>query len=128
MLKSFEMLEVVMVISGRWFVERRADWVRLSLLVQIMVLFICLKELLCIGKVRFWFPRVLCSRVSYLFHEMMRMAAYVFMIQHSLDFIFFFFINQFCSWRRLSFAVYFILFESAEEICMKYIVDSPVYG
>ena len=96
-------------------------------MVQILVLFICLKELLCIGKVQFWFPRVFCSEVSYPFHEVMRMAAYVFMIQHILDFIFFFFINQFCSWGRLSFSVYFILFESAEEICMEYIVNSPVY-
>ena len=56
------------------------------------------------------------------------MAMYVLMIQHSFDFIFFFFINQFCRQRQFSFAMYFILFESAEEICMEYIVDSPVYG
>ena len=56
------------------------------------------------------------------------MAAYVFMIQHYLDFIFFLFINQFRSWGRLSFAVYFIFFKSAEKICMEYIVDSPMYG
>ena len=127
-MKLFGMLEVVIVIRGRWFVKRRVDWVELSLLVQVVILFIRLKELLCIGKVRFWFPRVLCSRVSYPFHEVMRVAAYVFMIQHSLDFIFFFFINQFHSWRRLGFAVYFIFFELAEEICIEYIVNSPVYG
>ena len=33
MLKLFRILGVVMVIRGRWFVEKRADWVRLSLLV-----------------------------------------------------------------------------------------------
>ena len=69
-----------MVVRERWFVKRGVDWVRLSLLVQIVILFICFKELLCIDKVQFWFSRVLCSGVSYPFHEVMKTAAYVFMI------------------------------------------------
>ena len=127
MLKSFGMLGVVIVVRERQLIERRVDWIGLSLLVQMVILFICFKKLLCIGKVQFWFPRVLCGGVSYPFHEVMRTAAYVFIIQHSLDFIFFLFINQFHSWGRLSFAMYFIFFESAKEICIEYIVDSPMY-
>ena len=50
-LKSFGMLGVVMVVRERWFVERRVDWIELSLLVQVVVLFIRFKDLLCIGKV-----------------------------------------------------------------------------
>ena len=53
MLKSFGILEVVIVVRERWFVEREVDWVGLSLLVQIVILFICFKELLCIGKIQF---------------------------------------------------------------------------